>query len=56
MSIKGPVSVGFLGVGSNLGKLLPLISALCAMMSPVNYFITEYFCRKVLLRYVCKLL
>ena len=56
VSIKGAVNVGFFGVGINLGKLLSLTSALCAMMSPVNDFIMEYFCRKVLFRYVYKLL
>lgn len=46
----------FLGVGSNLNKLLPLSFALCVRMNPVNDFIIGFFCRMMLLRYVCKLL
>lgn len=56
MSIKGPVNVGVFGVGSNLGKLLPLTSALCAMVRPVNDFIVKCFCRKILFKDAYKLL
>lgn len=55
MSVKGSVNVGVFGVGNKLGKLLPLTSALGAMMRPVNDFI-KYFCRKVLFKYAYKLL
>lgn len=37
---------GVLGTGTHLGKLLPLTPALHAMLSPGNYFITQYFCRR----------